>query len=91
MSRPLGAPGEFICMMDAHWVTLSRLLKKKLMPTVAISTFPNVTKVFEEFRERMLVVWFAVQQQSFPLICFVCMARVFCFCEEMLVFSKHEA
>ena len=28
MSRPLGAPGEFICMMDAHWVTLSRLLKK---------------------------------------------------------------
>ena len=31
MSRPLGAPGEFICMMDAHWVTLSRLLKKKLM------------------------------------------------------------
>ena len=28
MSRPLGAPGEFICMQDAHWVTLSRLLKK---------------------------------------------------------------
>ena len=61
---------------------------KKLMPIVAISTFPNVTKVFEEFRERMLGVWFAVQQQSFSLICFVCMARVFCFCEEMLVLAS---
>ena len=57
---------------------------KKLMPIVAISTFPNVTKVFEEFRERMLVVWFAVQQQSFPLICFVCMARVFAFVRRCL-------
>ena len=28
MSRPKGAPGEFVCMKDTHWVTLSRLLKK---------------------------------------------------------------